>query len=96
MSRISLGAVKFRQLLQRGYQNCFVARAVMRWTKSPAYRMIDEDSSRRCDFAHDVQGGADYQSWNAARFDDVSDETDGLVAKGSIGHEQGEIHRQLL
>jgi hypothetical protein len=68
----------------------------MRWTEGSADRVIDKHRPRRRDFAHDVEGGADYQSSNAARFDTVSYETDGLVAKRSIGHEQGEIHRGFL
>jgi hypothetical protein len=48
------------------------------------------------DFTHDVQGGADHQSWDAVRLDNVAYETDGLVTKGSVGHEQGEIHRKLF
>lgn len=65
-------------------------------TEGSAYRVIDKDSSRWCDFAHYVERGADHQGWNAARLNDVGDETDGLMAKRSIGHQQGEIHRQLL
>ena len=42
------------------------------------------------------KSGTDYQGSNAARLDNVGDETDGLMAKWSVGHEQGEIHRRLF
>ena len=87
---------KFRYFVKRGSQNRFVAIAVMRWTEGSAYWVIDKDSSRRCYSAHYVQSGADHQGWNTARFDNVGDETDGLMAKWSIGHQYGEIHRHLL
>ena len=68
----------------------------MGWTEGSADGVIDEDGSRRCDFAHNVQDGAYHQRWSASRFDNVSDETDGLMAKRSIGYEQGEIHLGFL
>jgi hypothetical protein len=87
---------KFRYFVKRGSQNRLVAIAVMRWPEGSAYRVIDKDSSRRCHFAHYVQSGADHQGWNAARLNNMGDETDGLMAKRSIGHQQGEIYRHLL
>jgi hypothetical protein len=53
--------------------------------------MIDEGRTRRRDFTHDVMRRADDQGANAAPFDDVSDETDGLMAERSIRDEQSQI-----
>jgi hypothetical protein len=50
--------------------------------------MIDEDGARRRNFRHDVERGADYQRRNALSFDDVGDETDGLVTKRSVGNQE--------
>jgi len=58
--------------------------------------MIDKSRARGRDFAHDIERGADDQCGNASAFDHVSDETDGLVTKGSIGDEEGEIDFCLL
>lgn len=54
-------------------------------------RMIDKDGAWRHDLAHDVEGRTDDERWNASTLDDVGNETDGLVAKGSVGNEQREI-----
>jgi hypothetical protein len=53
--------------------------------------MVDESGARRCDFAHDVVRRADDQRRNSSAFDDMGDETDGLMAERSVGNEQGEI-----
>jgi len=93
------GASKARQFFQRGFKNCFAACAIVRRTEGACHRMIDEGSTRRGDSAHDVVGSADHQCGDAAGFDHVSDETDGLVAEGSVGHKQREIYlggQQLL
>ena len=57
--------------------------------------MVDESGARWRDFAHDVVCRADHERWYAAAFDDVGDETDGLVAEGSIGDEQCEIDSSI-
>lgn len=77
-------------------KNDFIATAIMRWTEGAAYRVIDKNSSWRWHFVHYVQGGADHQGWNTARLDNVGDETDGLMAKRSIRHEQREMHVHLF
>ena len=53
--------------------------------------MIDEHGARRRDFTHDVMDRADHQGRNSTPFDHMGDETDGLMAKRSIGDQQGEI-----
>lgn len=68
----------------------------MRRTERAADWMIDKDRPRRRNFAHDIVRGPDHQCRNAAGFNDVSDETDGLVAERSIRNEQGEINFGLL
>lgn len=85
------GRFELRQLLQRSGQYRVVTLAIVRRAEGAADGMIDERGARRDDFAHDVVRRADDQGRNAARFDDVGDETDGLVAERSIGDEQGEI-----
>ena len=57
----------------------------MRWTEGAAYWIINKDSPRRYHSAHDVPSGANHQGWNAACLNNVGDETDGLMAKRSIG-----------
>ena len=63
----------------------------MRRAERPAHGVIDESAARRRDFRHDVERRADHERGNAPGFDDVRDETDGLVAKRSIGDEQRHI-----
>lgn len=58
--------------------------------------MIDERGARRWDFADDVMGGADHQCRNSTRFEHMGDETDGLMAEGSIGNQQGKINLRLV
>ena len=58
--------------------------------------MIDEGRPRRRDLSHDIVRRADDQSRNASAFDHVGDETDGLMAKRSIGNEQSQVDRGLL
>src|SRR3972149_7443698 len=84
-------AGEVREFLQRAGQDGFVARAVMRRTEGAPHGMIDENCARRRDFAHDIERRADDQSRNALGLDDMGDETDGLMAKGSVGYEQRQI-----
>jgi hypothetical protein len=53
--------------------------------------MIDKSGAWRRNFAHNIVRRADHERRYAAAFNDVGDETDGLMAKGSIRHQQGEI-----
>jgi len=85
-------ATKARQLIQGSFQNRFIARTIVWRTEGASHRMIHEGGARRGDSAHDVVHGADDQSGDAARFDDVGDETDGLMTEGSVGNQQREIH----
>jgi len=87
---------KLGKLFQGAGEDRLVAGAIVGWAKGAAHRMIDEDRPRRGDYAHDVVGGADHQRRNALAFDDMGDETDGLMAERSVGHEQGEIDLCLL
>ena len=64
----------------------------MRRAECPPHRVIDEGGAGRHDFRHDIEGRSNHEGRNALRFDDVRDETDGLVAKRSIGNEQRQIH----
>ena len=89
------GSNKVHKLGQRPSQDGLVARAVMRRAEGPANGMIDENGARRPDSAHDVHSGADDYRGDALAFNDMSDETDGLVAKGSVGYEQREVHMLL-
>lgn len=89
------GESEFRQLRQRPLQYDPVTRAVARRSERPSHRMIHERGPGRRDLAHDVVGRADDQRRNAASFDRVGDETDGLMTEGSVGDEQGEIDPRL-
>ena len=64
--------------------------------ESATYGVVDKDRARGRDFAHDVKRRANDQRGNAATFDDVSDETYGLVTKRSIGHEESEVDFRLV
>jgi hypothetical protein len=59
--------------------------------KCSAHRMIDKHRPRRGNFAHNIVRRAGNQRRNALTFDDVGNETDGLMAKRSIRNEQGKI-----
>jgi hypothetical protein len=65
-------------------------------SESTAHGVVDKDRARGRDFAHDVECRANNQRGNASAFDDMSDETDGLVTKRSIGDEESEIDFGVL
>jgi hypothetical protein len=87
---------KLRQFRQCFRKNGFMPLPIVGRAESAPDRMIDKNRSRRRDFPHDVECRANDQGGNAATFDDVSDKTDGLVAKGSIGNEEREVDFGLL
>jgi hypothetical protein len=72
-------------------QDLDVARAVVWRAESSAHGVIDESAAGRRDLRHDVERRADHKSGDAAGFDDMGYETDGLVTKGSVGDEQGRV-----
>jgi len=80
-----------RQFFKRAGEHNFVADAVVGRAKGPAHRMIDKDCAGRRDFTHDIVRRADHHGRNTLAFDDMGDETDGLMAERSIGHEQREV-----
>jgi flavin-binding protein dodecin len=82
---------EIRQLCQRSRQHCFMTISITGRAKCSSHRMIDEASARRRDSSHDVVRRADNQGWYSVTFYNMGDETDGLVAEGSIGHQQSEI-----
>lgn len=86
---------KLRQLGQRFGENDLATLSIVRRPKSPADGMIDESGAGWRDGAHDVMSRADHQGRNAPAFDHVGDETDGLMAKWSVGHEQCEVDLRL-
>lgn len=59
--------------------------AVARTAEGASDRMVHEYSAGRTDLAHDVERRPDNQRGDLCVFDDMRDETDGLVAEGSIG-----------
>ncbi len=79
------------QLSEGFAQDPLVTLPVVRRTESATHRMVDEHGARRRDSTHDVVRRADDQRRNSSVFDDVGDETDGLVAERSVGNKQGEI-----
>ena len=84
---------KFRQCFAK---HGFVPLPVLGRAESTADGVVDKDRARGRDFAHDVKCRANDQRGNASPFDDMSDETDGLVTKRSIGDEEGEIDFGVL
>ena len=58
--------------------------------------MINESGPRRRHDTHDVMDCADNQRRYAAAFDHMGDETDRLMAEGSVGNEQSKIDLGLL
>jgi len=57
--------------------------------------VIDKDGPGRPDPRHDVADGADGQGCNAPGFNQVGDETHGLVAPRSVGNEHGQVHARF-
>ena len=78
-------AVEAGKLGQRPSQDGLVARAVVGRTEGAPHRMIDENGAWRSDLTHDVESRADDQRRDASTLDDMGNETDGLVAEGSVG-----------
>src|SRR5262245_45437935 len=64
--------------------------------KGPTHGVIDKNRPWRRDFKHDVQSRSNNQSRDVTAFDDMGDETDGLMAEGSIRDEQSQINGRLL
>jgi hypothetical protein len=79
------------EFAQRFEQNRFMARPIIGGPEGPPHGVIDENGAGRRHLRHDVEHRADYQCGNAARFNDVGDETNGLVAKRSIGDKKSYI-----
>jgi hypothetical protein len=79
---------EIRQLGKHASQHELVALAVVRRTESAPDRVIDKHGTRRSYLIHNVMDCTCDECRNAFCFDDVGDETDGLVAKRSIRHEQ--------
>jgi len=80
-----------RQFHQRLGEDRFVALAVMRRAEGPAHGVIDKSTAGRRDPRHNVERRAGDERGDAAGFDDVRDETNGLVAERSVGDEQRHI-----
>ena len=89
------GAAEVRNPSQRAGQDRFIALTVVGRAEGAPDRMIDEDGAWGRDFAHDVEDRSDNQCGDASAFNDMSDETDGLMAEGSVGNEQCQVHLRL-
>ena len=61
-----------------------MAEVLVRQPESSGDGMVDECRTRRRDLEHNVVSRADDEGWNASAFDHVSNETDGLMTKGSV------------
>lgn len=85
------GLGEVRQLRQYPRQYLFIAPALMGRAEGAAHRMIDKDRPWRDDLPDNIVGRARQQRRNALIFDDMGDETDGLVAEGSVGNEQCKV-----
>jgi len=87
---------EFGQLGQGFDKNGLVATPIVRRTEGAADGMVYEYGAWGFNLAHNVVGRADDQRWDAARFYHMGDETDGLMAEGSIGNQQREIDLSLF
>jgi len=65
-------------------------------TEGTAYGVVDENGPRWRNAVHNVKGCADFQCGDSVTFNDVGDETDGLVAEGSVGYEKRQIDLRAL
>jgi hypothetical protein len=72
-----------------------VPQSVARTAKGATHRMINKDGAGRPDLSHDVEDCTDNKGWDSVTLDDMGDETDGLVAEGSVGDEQCQIHARF-
>jgi hypothetical protein len=61
------------------------------WPEGTPHGMIHKNRARRGNLAHDVERRTGDESRNAPIFQNMGDETDGLMAEGSVGHEQRQI-----
>lgn len=89
------GSGEFRQLRQHPRQDRFVARAVMGRAEGAAHGVIDKNRARRRDLADNIEGRARQQCRNTLIFNHMRDETNGLVAKRSIRHQQCQVNFDL-
>jgi len=76
------------QRLKGSGEDLLVARAVIWRPKGAANRMVDENRAGRSHSGHDVQGSAEHERWYLSVFNNVSNETDGLVTKRSVRDQQ--------
>ncbi len=84
------------QLGQRRREHLLVLARIMWTTKGAPHREIHEYGARCSRALHDVAHRTDDDCRDAARLDSVRDETHGLVAEGSIRHQDREINTQCL
>jgi hypothetical protein len=89
-------SAKVREFRQGRLQNLFLSPQVAGAAKSTTDRMIDKHGAWRRDFGHDVQNCADDERRDRMAFDDMGDETDGLMAEWSVGNQQGQVNPGLL
>jgi len=87
---------KIRQLRQCRSEHRSVLIQLSGTAESATHRMVDENGTWRWNLVHDVENRADHKGRDAAALDDMGDETDGLVAKGSVGYQQGKVDAGLL
>jgi len=87
---------KVWQFSQRSSQHCFIARAIVRPPEGAAHGVIDENSAGWRDFPHNVERRTDHQGWYAAAFNNVCDETDGLMAKRSVRYQKRQVNLRAL
>jgi hypothetical protein len=79
------GSRELGQLGQCAAKNGYIALPVVWRPKGAADGMIDKYGTGRRDSAHDVVRRANGEGRNSFALDHVGDETDGLMAEGSVG-----------
>jgi hypothetical protein len=78
------GSREMGQLGQCSAKNGYIALPVVWRPKGATNGMIDEGGARRPNLAHDVARRANDEGRNSLALDHVGDETDGLIAEGSV------------
>jgi hypothetical protein len=87
---------EIRQLRQCRSKLFFVLIPFSGTAEGATHRMVDENRTRGRNLGHDVKNRADDQGGDSTALDYMSDETDGLVTKGSVRYQQSKVDTGLL
>jgi hypothetical protein len=90
------GARELWQLSQNTGKHFFIACSIVGRAEGAAYGVINERCARWSDFGQNIMGRAGDERRDSLAFDDVGDETNGLMAEGSVRHQQSQIDLCVL